>query len=215
MKNISKIIALAITLLYIKPVQSQMVGFPSSSIPKHDSTIFYVQSIDDDSKEVKYSVFGLQGSIGSFSLLYAGLELESTMVFAQGFVYRPFKNFQCGLNVQFGQKISSGAIKIPVLGKFYLLKRVAILAGLTPEYWTGNHNDLYKSFNLNLTPGLAFDFNTKNRSGLQLTYDFGLINMSLEEDYNKIHLLVGPLAEIPATEVRHIAITYTYMFHSN
>tara|TARA_B110000046_G_scaffold126517_1_gene132987 strand:+ start:583 stop:957 length:375 start_codon:yes stop_codon:yes gene_type:complete len=93
------------------------------------------------------------------------------------------------------------------LAKFYLGNKFAILAGLTLEYWTDYHNNDYKSFNLNLTPGFAFDFSTNNLSGLQLTYDFGLINMKKEDGEDNCLGCCMNAVPAPATKVLHIVIT--------
>ena len=151
-----------------------------------------------------HAQFGIQASLGSGNMIYSPIPIsgESFTTFGLGGVYRPAQNFQTGLNLQFGSELSSLSIKIPLLGKFYLGDKFHFIAGLTPEILIGVDEVLeafgYKSFSANLTTGLGFDFNTDNKSGLQLTYDYGLNN--IWDEAGASARLVG------------VAISYNYMF---
>ena len=156
-----------------------------------------------------HAQFGIQASLGSGNLIFSPINAggESFTAFGLGGVYRASQNFQTGLNLQFGSNLSSLSIKIPLLGKFYLGDKFHFIAGLTPEILTGMdevYESLgYKSFSANFTTGLGFDFNTDNKSGLQLTYDYGVNNI-YEADSGLLGDFTGRLIGV--------AISYNYMF---
>ena len=162
-----------------------------------------------------YAQLGVQASLGNSSIVTSPISSNSgSFTFGLGGIYRYSKNIQTGLNLQFGQDIATLNIKIPVLYKYYLDgivtsslgDKLHIIAGLTPEIMVAMDEAAdaagYKSFSANLTTGIGFDLDKKKRSGLQLTYDYGL-NKILDTG-------TGPFAL--SARLIGTTISYNYMF---